>query len=92
MITGLSGQYLHAFNAVYMYRRTVQQIDGHTCFASAAGHHLFRHPEPDEWHLRRERHDPAKLNCWAQTNAAGGPVPIGRRAWMAFIDGKWIVS
>ena len=64
-----------------MYRRTREEIDGHPCFASAAGKHLFRHPETDEWQLHRKRFDPSTSDCWACIPAAGGPVPTGARAW-----------
>jgi hypothetical protein len=70
-----------------MYRRTREQIDGHPCFASAAGLHLFRHPE-DEWHLSPKPFDPATTACAAWIAAAGGPVPTGARPWwVAVADG-----
>ena len=73
-----------------MYRRTREQIDGHPCFASAAGQHLFRHPEDDKWHLSFKPFDPADPFCVASISAAGGPVPTGARAWWVYDGGKWV--
>ena len=86
MISGLPAK-RGAFNAVY--RRTREQIDGHPCFASAAGHHLFRHPQTDQWNLRFGPFDPATNACAAWIAAAGGPVPTGARAWRVYDGREW---
>jgi hypothetical protein len=58
-----------------------EQIGDHPCFASVAGHHLFRHPETDKWHLKPDPFDPAETACTACITVDGGPVPTGTRAW-----------
>ena len=72
-----------------MYRRTREEVDGHPCFASAAGQHLFRHPEDDRWCLCIKPFDPAEKTCFAWIAAAGGPVPTGARVWRVGDGVKW---
>jgi hypothetical protein len=73
-----------------VYRRMREQIDGHPCFASVLGQHLFRHPETDTWYLRNKPFDPAQTGCTAYIPAAGGPVPTGARAWWVHDGGRWV--
>ena len=76
-----------------MYRRTREHIDGHPCFASATGRHLFRHPDLDQWHLHPDPFDPAETNCTAYISAFSGPVPTGTRAWRVVAEaGGFVVA
>eukprot|EP01047_Picozoa_sp_COSAG01_P078170 COSAG01_NODE_14342_length_1466_cov_1.035845_1_plen_343_part_10 len=56
------------------------QHEGWPHYESAAGMHLYYHPQRQQWQLSSE-FAPAGTGCWARVRAPEGPVPTGQRTW-----------
>jgi hypothetical protein len=92
---------LDSFNATYT--PTGKQVGGYPAYAvtapklvvvekpAVATHHLFRHPEREQWHLHNAPFDPAIiLGNVAMISEEGGPVPTGARTWRVCTGGNWV--